>query len=122
MPDTIALIKAAVGAGMTNAGMTKAATLIKTTSGVRTVGQLSAGTNPTTTSYACKGLVKTTSKDKIGGTLVEKTDRVVMLFGQSLGDVVPATKDRLTIDGATQSIVGIDTDPAGAVHTCLCRG
>ncbi|RPH64982.1 MAG: hypothetical protein EHM89_00135 [Acidobacteria bacterium] len=121
MPDTLALIKQAVGSALSSAGMTKAATLIRVTPGTRTVGQPSAGTNPTTTSVTCQGLVKSTTKEKIGGTLVEKTDRVVMLFGSSLGDVAPATKDRITIEGLTQNVVGVDRDPAGAVFECLCR-
>lgn len=122
MADTLKLIKNAVGAGMKGAGMTKAATLIRSTPGTRTVGALTAGTNPTTTNVPCLGLVRNTTRDEIAGTLIEKNDRIVMLFGKSLGDVVPTAKDRITIEGVSQVIIAVERDPAGAVFTCLCRG
>lgn len=110
-----------VRSGLKQAGMYKPATLVKSTAGTRSPGSLAAGTNPTAASYSCEGFVTTTSKLKIGGTLVEASDRVIVLLGDSLS-VVPATRDRITIESMTQNIVGVDRDAASATYTCLCRG
>lgn len=114
------VIAKAVRSGLKQAGMYKSATLIKSTAGSRTVGAETSGTNPTTTSYACEGFV-TTKLTKVAGTLVEQSDRVVVLLGDSLS-VTPATRDRITIESKTQNIVAIDRDPASATYVCLCRG
>ncbi len=115
-------IAKAVRAGLKGAGMYKPATLHKVTPGTRTPGAQTAGTNPTETTQACEGFVTSTKKDKIGGTLVEKNDRIVVLFGDSLGTVTPTTRDKVTIENVKQSIVGVDRDAAGATYTLLCRG
>lgn len=100
-----------------------AATLIKVTPGTRTVGNPAGGTNPTTTSYAAKGFVSSKLTRRVGGTLVEANDRVVVLFGASIASgQVPTTKDKITIEGKTQAIIDLDRDPASATYTCLCRG
>lgn len=115
-------IARAVRNGLKSAGMYKPATLVKVTAGSRTVGNPAAGTNPTESSVTCEGFVTTTRKQFIGGTLVESGDRVVVLFGDSLGSVIPTTRDRLTIESVTQQIVGTERDAASATYTCLCRG
>lgn len=117
------LTPALVARKMRASGLVKSATLIKVTPGVRSVGNLINGTNPTTVSYAASGWVTTTNKKKIGGTLVEETDRVVALLGSSIASAqIPTTNDRLTIDGKTQNVVGVDRDPGKAIYVCLCRG
>lgn len=110
----------ALKAALPAAKVTEAATLIKVAAGVRTGGAISAGTNPTSTSYPCQGRVVTTKREKIGGTLVEKQDRIVLLLGETLSGQRPTSKDRITIDGATQPIVDVEGSPAAWV--CLCRG
>lgn len=99
------------------AGATEAATLHRVSPGARTAGNLSGGTNPTETTVACKGLVATTNRDRIGGTEVESTDRVVVLVG--LGAVEPALRDGVTIAGKRDRIVGIEG--SAAAWTLLCR-
>lgn len=107
-----------LGTALPAAGVTESATLIRSVAGTRTPGALSSGTNPTTTSYACKGFVSTERKDKIGETLVESTDRVVCILGASL-PVRPSANDRVTIDGKTQPV--IDLEGSDAVWTLLLR-
>lgn len=98
------------------AGATEAATLHRITPGTRTAGSLIDGTNPTETDVTCKGFVSTTKRDRIGGTLVESGDRVVVLIGLS---VEPRVKDAITIDSTRQRIVSIEGN--AAAWTCLCR-
>jgi hypothetical protein len=106
--------------GLKRAKMLRSATLIKLASNMRTPGQASAGVNASSTSYACKGFVSSTSKSKIGGTLVESGDVVICLIAQTLA-VTPATRDKVTIDGTTHQIFGVDIDAATATFILLTR-
>lgn len=100
----------------------KPAVLIRETAGVRTPGSYSAGTNPITVSYACRGLVGTFATDDIDGTLIIATDLKVTLLGASLpAGIVPTDGDSVTIEGATYSIVHVDRDPASAVYELVAR-
>lgn len=100
-----------------SAGITEAATLIRVTAGSRGA-TVSAGTNPTSTSYTCKGFVSTDKHTKIADTLVDVQDRVVSLLGSGLA-VIPVTTDKITIDGTTLRIIAIEGN--AAIWTCLCR-
>lgn len=106
--------------GFKRAKMLTSASLLKAASTMRIPGQASGGTNPTETTYACKGFVSTKRKTKIGGTLVEQTDRVVCLMGATL-TVEPAARDRVTIGGLTTRVIDVEVDAAGAVWTLLTR-
>ena len=98
------------------------ATLIKFTPGTRTPDHLSEGTNPTTANYAARGFVVDDKYEKIGGTLVEKNDRIIALAAAPIASKqVPATKDRITLDGVTTRVMGVETDPAKAIYICLTR-
>ena len=110
-------IAAIVKRELPKAGATEAATLHRVTAGTRTAGSLIDGTNPTETALACKGFVSTTKRERIGGTLVESGDRIVVLIG--LGDIEPRVKDAITIDSTRQRIVSIEGN--AAAWTCLCR-
>jgi len=115
-------IAKAVSSGLKSAKLTMAVTLVKQTPGTRTPGSLAAGTNPSTTSYAVSGIRPTRSADKIGGTLVEKGDRVARILGAALpSGIYPTTADKVTVDGETLRIVGGETDAARAVYTILAR-
>lgn len=119
---TIDKIGRQVGQAMKRAGMTKPATLIVVTAGTRTAGNVTAGTNPTEANVKARGLVRNWSKKQLNTTVVESTDRVVMLFGALIaGGIVPKTNDKLTIEGETGRIVDIERDPASAVYNCLVR-
>ena len=118
-----------VAATLVGAGMSMDATLVKVTPGTRTPGALSAGTDPSSASYAVQGIPVSTTPFRIAGTLIAGVDRVIKLFGASLpAGVTPAPGDRIAIDGATSTIVGdsgglraVAVDAAKAVYTCQCR-
>ena len=106
------------------AGQLLAATLHKKTPGTRT-GNLTGGTNPTETNYACEGFIDSQSKKAIGGTLVEAGDVVVVLIGDTIDSgaaaSAPQTGDQVTIESNTYHIKGLDRDPAAATYTLLCK-
>lgn len=118
-----------VGDALESAGMTLPVTLTKSTSGTRTPGAASGGTNPTTISYTAQGLVASTEGLRRSGSLIAGVDRVIRIFGSSIsGGVVPTPGDRITIEGTTSTIVGdsggmraVQRDPAGASYLCQCR-
>lgn len=99
-------------------------TLIKITPGTRTVGQLTAGTNPTSASTAGKGIIDDYQDRQINETTIKRGDRRVLIIGNSLsgGAVIPEAGDQVTIEGATYEIVGVERDPAAATYTCQVRG
>lgn len=102
-----------------------AATLTVVTPGTRTVGDLAAGTNPTETTYACRGFVQKVETVRDAGGLVETTIRTVCLLGRSIssGGVVPKAGDKVTIESVEGRIVGVpDRDPAKAVYVCRVSG
>jgi hypothetical protein len=100
------------------------ATLIKVTAGTRTPNNVSGGTNPTTTSYACYGFVSDFAVTQIDGTLIAVNDRKIDLYGYSIasGTVAPTTGDEVTIAGGTYRIKHVDTDPAQAMWVCITHG
>lgn len=108
--------------GLSSAKMTFPVALLKITLGGRTPGNESGGRSQTTTSYPGRGFVPKKTATKIGGTLVEQNDRIVAVLGASLASgIYPTTKDKMAIDGETLRIMGVETEAAKAVYTCLCR-
>lgn len=102
----------------------KPCTLIKTIPGTRMPGAISAGTNPTTQTFAASGFVSDYTSYELQSTLISASDRKVVLFGASItGGAVPEPTDQIAIGGETLTIVkdGIDADPARAIYTCQCR-
>lgn len=108
----------------------KACTLAKSTPGTRTPGALSAGTNPTVTTYTATGLIVSLTKLRMTGTLIAGVDTAILLFGASIsGGAVPGPGDRITIGGATYTIVGdaggnkaVAADGIAATYICQCKG
>lgn len=111
------------------------ATLTVVIPGTRTPGDLTSGTNSTTTTHTCKGFVEEYNEFQIGGTanarssatfagsLVERGDRRVILLGDSISPaVVPTPGDRVTIEGNTYNIVNVNRDPAAATYSMQVRG
>lgn len=98
------------------------ATLRKNTPGTRSNAAITAGTNPTSTDYTCRGFIDASStKDQKGGlTPVDKRD--VVLIGDTIqGGAFPEVNDHILIDGLTFFISGpIKGDPANATYTCSC--
>jgi len=113
-----------VGTAIVDAGMTRDAVLIKVTPGTRMPGAISAGTNPTTATFAAQGLVQDHRALMASGTLLAGVDRVIRLFASTIeGGAVPAPSDRITIEGSTSAIVadGVSRDAASATYLCQCK-
>jgi hypothetical protein len=108
------IIKDEIGPGVLDA------TLIAFTTGTRTGGQPTAGTNPTSVSYPCKGFIDTQASRDLTGTLVADGGKVVVLIGDTIssGAAAPSLNDHITIEGTTYVISVIDRDPAAATYTC----
>jgi len=114
--DIAGIINKEIGPGVNDA------TLIKVAKGTRTPGSLTAGTNPTGTSHACKGFLDQLKRKHIENTLVEDSDQLIALVGDSIADgQVPTPSDRITIRGTTYNIIVVDVDPADALYECVCR-
>jgi len=107
----------------------RSATLLRSTPGVRTVGQIGGGTNPTTTSYPCQALIEIlTIQDVPVAPLVEMNDRKIGILGASLpAGVIPASSDRITmvdLDGVTKTfrlIAAVSGDGVGAMFEFQAR-
>lgn len=114
--DISGIINKEIGPGVNDA------TLIKVTPGTRTPGNLTGGTNPTTTNHACKGFLDKLRKSHIENTLVEEGDQMIALVGDSIaGGAVPTPGDRITIRSNTYNIIVVDVDPADALYECVSR-
>lgn len=97
-------------------------TLIKVTKGTRTAGNLTGGTNPTTTQHSARGFIDKLDRNRIEGTLVEEADSQVNLVGDSIaGGVRPSPGDRILIRGTTYNVLSVDVDPADALFECICK-
>lgn len=112
--DIAGLIKDNIGPGVLDA------TLTKSTPGARTAGQLTGGTNPTTSTFACKGFIDRQANRDLRGTLVADGNVVIVLVGDTIdgGNAAsaPETGDRVTIEGTTYVINVVDRDPAAATY------
>ncbi len=98
------------------------ATLHAITPGVRTVGAPASGTNPATTTHACKGMVESYELRHIDGTIVMVDDRRVSLLGASIaGGVVPKAGHKITIKGVTYRVISVGGDSVDAMFVCQCR-
>ena len=98
------------------------AVLTKVTKGTRTAGQVTGGTQPTSANYACKGFVDVLDKNRLEGSLVEDTDVLVAIIGDSIAsNKVPVAGDRVTILSVEYNIIQVTTDPAKAVYNCIGR-
>lgn len=99
-------------------------TLVRVTAGARTAGAVSGGTNPTTTSYRCRGRLGTRKRTVVeGGGLTRVTEQVISLLGATLPDgIEPRATDRITVGADTYTIVAdgaSNGDGLGAVWDCV---
>lgn len=112
-------IAKAVKQGLVGAKASESVSLLRLTPGARTPGNLSGGTNPTTTSIPCQGFESNEKHDKIGGTTVDKTHKVFCIVGETLGGTIPTSNDKFKIGGVTYEIVDLEGNPA--IWTLLCQ-
>lgn len=103
-----------------------ALTLTKVTAGSRLPDAQSAGTNPTTADYPCKGRLGIKQATVVkGGTLAQVSVLTVSILGATLPDgTEPNPGDRISKDGVTYVIVpdGVSNrDGLGAVYDCAVR-
>lgn len=98
-----------------------ACTLVKVTPGTRTTGQLTGGTNPTTSNHACRAFIDRQARGNRPASLVNATDVVIQVIGETIeGGVIPTVNDRIIAEGTTWYIRGVDRDPCEAVYTLTC--
>ena len=114
--DIAAIVASAIGPGVLDA------TLNVITAGTRDVNNLTSSTQPTTTSYACKGFMDSKDRKERSGQLVDNGDVIIMLIGNTIsaGAIVPKLGDTVTIESRTYRIGGLDRDPAAATYELLC--
>ncbi len=108
-------------------------TLTKVTPGSRTAGAVSAGTNPTTTAYACNGRMGQHRsaywqfwQNAQTSTGTTKTKFVgFSILGARLPDGVrPTAGDRIAHNGVTYTIAAdgvTNPDGVGALYECMTR-
>lgn len=93
-------------------------TLVKVTPGTRG-GTVTAGTNPTTASFACKLWISSYSDYEVDGTGIKGSDRRISIIGKSIASgKVPLPGDQVIAEGVTYRIVedGVSRDADGAVY------
>ena len=91
------------------------------TVGTRT-GNLTGGTNPTSTDHTCKGFIDSKKLKSFKGTLVANGHVFINLIGDSINPaVVPVGEDQITIESKVYRIKVLDRDPAAAMYTCMCK-
>jgi len=115
--DIAGIIDAAISPGLLPA------TLTKVTAGTRTPGQLTGGTNPTSVSYSCRGMIDSKNRRNRDGELIRDGLERILLIGNSIsgGSVAPEIGDRVTVEGRSFRVEVLDRDPAGATFTMECR-
>lgn len=121
--DLIDLVDATARSLLGGELIVTAATLTKVTPGTRTTGSENAGTNPTSATHSCEGIVSAFDTGLIDGTLVRREDRRISLLIATLPDgVEPKPGDRITIQGATYTVLeGVERDAAKFMFTCHGR-
>lgn len=125
MPDIKKLIAANLGK-QKDLGV-RSMTLTRIAPGTRTPGSEIDGTNPTSTSYACKAFVSTKRsgyQSQPASTQARTRYVTVSILGGTLpSGIEPRAGDRI-VDGATTYTIdpnGVTSDPVGAVFDCVCR-
>lgn len=98
-------------------------TLTRLTSGARDPDDPSAGTNPSETDHACRGIVEDYTDSQYDGTIVKRGDRKALILGDTIqGGAVPQPSDRVTAEGRVYDVIGVKRDPDAATYTCQVRG
>ncbi len=106
-----------VADSIADAGNLRPGTLNKIEPGTRTGGNLTAGTNPTSTAHTFQGFVETKTPRR-EGTIVADPMSVVTILGATVSPAaVPEVNDTAVIDGVTWNLDKLlSRDPAEAVY------
>lgn len=113
--DIAGIVAKEIGPGLLDAVLTKK------TSGTRTSGNLTGGTNPVTTAHTAKGIKQPLTSLR-PDSIVENAVAAVLLIGDTISPVaVPAEQDLISIEGTSYTIVKIERDPAAATYTCQVK-
>ncbi len=109
--------------GKATKGQLRVVTLTKRTAGTRTPGQLTGGTNPTTTAYTCDGVVEEyTDQERSDAAIAEGAKKVLIIAASLPSGVKPATPDTVAVGGDTFEVLKVTTDPAEAAWVCQSVG
>lgn len=113
--DIAAIVDKAMSAGLLPV------TLTHITPGTRGADS-TAGTQPTETTHAARGIVDDYSRGEIDGTMIVFGDKKILLIGDSISPTAePESGDRIEIEGSTYSIIHVKRDPAKATYVCQSR-
>jgi hypothetical protein len=107
--------------GSAMASQVEAATLYVITWGDRDPANPGTGLDRQETAITCRGVQLNYSEEQIDGTIVQKDDRMVMLFASTLGSAVPKFGHDVAIEGTRYHVVRVRRDPAAATYTCQVR-
>jgi hypothetical protein len=99
------------------AGNLQSGTLVKTSPGTRTPGNLTGGTNPDTVPYTIQGVVSAGEQRREGQVGADVVSEI-MILGATLNPVgVPEVNDEVTLDSKVYILTKlIARDPAGAAY------
>ena len=75
---------------------------------------------PTPVDYACLAIKDNYTRFDMAGGLILVGDVKILILAGSI-TVTPAPQDRVTIQGATFTLIDVVTDPATALWTCQGR-
>lgn len=97
--------------------------LSKVTPGTRSPTDPSAGTNPATRSYPCRGILESYRDSQFDGTIIQRGDRKALILGGTLPTgIIPTSGDAVSAEGSVFKVVAVDRDPDAATYTCQVRG
>lgn len=101
-------------------------TLTLTTPGTRTPGSLAGGTNPSSATYAGKGILDDFAVSQIDGSIVLAGDKRMLVVVESFSPVLPRAPqpdDFAAIEGKSYRVKRtLSRDPASATYVLHVRG
>ncbi len=92
--------------------------------GTRTTGRVAGGTNPTTVSYTCHGVVTSFSEEEMANAKdVRTTDKKVVIIGKDLDElgIEPRALDTITVGGDIYDVIGAVAGGYRAAWFVQCR-
>lgn len=103
-------------------GLYAALTFIKVAPGTRNPSARTSGTNPSSVSYSCRGLVVSYDDADVNGETIKDGDRRISILANTLA-TTPSAGDRVVSDdGLTYEVIGVSRSPSGALYILHGRG